>query len=130
MKYLNNTYANNNGNIIRVNYVSYVRCIFILGGNVFINSHGNDLHNSQAGVDAPNATFLLADTALSEGVVFAYAAFIRELTPIRFQIWRFVESDNDTENIMFTLVHETRVIPSLYGEEVVGSIISDHESSN
>ena len=43
---------------------------------------GNELKASESGVDV-HATFLINNMVLTEGVVFAFSAFIRETNPIR-----------------------------------------------
>ena len=82
---------------------------------------GNALHDSPAGVDVANATFLISDAVLVEGVLYAYAAFFRSRTPIVFQVWRLVETTDVIVDATYRLVSETRVLPSIRGEEVVGT---------
>lgn len=56
------------------------------------------------GIDVPGSTFLLQDAVLSGGVVFAFSAFFRENTPMRFQIWRPESPEEDERD--FTLIAE------------------------
>ena len=100
----------------------YLYCLyFVADGIDFI---GNDLHDSPAGVNVANATFLISDAILVEGVLYAYAAFFRAMTPIVFQVWRLVDNPNDPEGATYKLISETRVMPSIFGEEVVRQIKS------
>ena len=72
---------------------------------------GNDLAGSLSGVDVPKVAFLLDDLILQEGIVYAYSAFWRTDTPVRFQIWRLSCAQQGCKT--FALVDEIRVIPSV-----------------
>ena len=72
---------------------------------------GNDLAGSLSGVDVPKVAFLLDDLILQEGIVYAYSAFWRTDTPVRFQIWRLSCAEQGCKT--FALVDEIRVIPSV-----------------
>ena len=65
---------------------------------------------SQAGIDIPGVIFLMRDVILGEGVLFAYSAYFRSDSKVRFQIWRPVSGPDD--NVM-VLISETTVIPSV-----------------
>ena len=71
---------------------------------------GNAMLASSSGVDVPGVTFLLNDMILTEGVVFAFSAYIRSNKPVHFQIWRSVV--NGTNN-SYRLIGYTRVVPSV-----------------
>jgi hypothetical protein len=75
-------------------------------------SVGNKILASASGVDVAGYTFLLDDIILQEGVVFAYSAFFRSDSPVRFQIWR-PNPDSQGATRHFQLVGETRTIPSV-----------------
>ena len=72
---------------------------------------GNQILASSSGVDVSGATFLMNDVILTQGVVFAYSAFFRSNKPVRFQIWR--PQSLHVQETKFTLIGETRVIPSV-----------------
>ncbi len=72
---------------------------------------GNQILASSSGVDVSGATFLMNDVILTQGVVFAYSAFFRSNKPLRFQIWR--PQSLHVSETKFTLIGETRVIPSV-----------------
>ena len=71
---------------------------------------GNAILASSSGVDVPGVTFLLNDMILTEGVVFAFSAYIRSNKPVHFQIWRSVV--NGTKD-SYRLIGDTRVVPSV-----------------
>ena len=71
---------------------------------------GNEIKGSVSGVDAKGATFLLNSRLTSKAVIFAFSAFFRESTPVRFQIWRPSATGNRDQ---FTLIQQYRVIPSV-----------------
>ena len=71
---------------------------------------GNAILASKSGVDVPGVTFLMNDMILTEGVVFAFSAYIRSNKPVHFQIWRSVV--NGTNN-SYRLIGDTRVVPSV-----------------
>lgn len=84
-------------------------CWLIVAGE--IKQIGNGLKASASGVDVPGTTFLLNQAIEEEGVLFAFAAFFRSYTPVRFQIWKPVnDTATDTD---FTLKAELRTIPSV-----------------
>ena len=77
---------------------------------------GNDIRASSSGVDVRGAIFLMNDMVTSEGILFAFSAFFRSDSLVRFQIWRPVSSDDMTagsEGNAYTLVVELRTIPSV-----------------
>ena len=71
---------------------------------------GNAILASLSGLDVAGATILLTDVILTEGVVFAYSAYIRSNKPVHFQIWRPVV--NGTKD-SYRLIGDTRVVPSV-----------------
>ncbi len=75
---------------------------------------GNGVVASKSGVDHPGVIFLLDDLILVEGVLFAYSAFFRSDTQLRFQVWRPMPTNLAKESDrLFRLVGETVVIPSV-----------------
>ena len=82
---------------------------------------GNDLAGSLSGVDVPKVAFLLDDLILQEGIVYAYSAFWRSDTPVRFQIWRLACAEEGCKT--FALVDEIRVIPSVIKQREDVSIL-------
>ena len=71
---------------------------------------GNAILASLSGIDFAGATFILNDMIPTEGVVFAYSAYIRSNKPVHFQIWRSVV--NGTKD-SYRLIGDTRVVPSV-----------------
>ena len=81
---------------------------------------GNTIKASLSGLDVAGATILLNDMILTEGVVFAYSAFIRSNKPVHFQIWRSVV--NGTKD-SYRLIGDTRVVPSVNNDKEDVSIV-------
>jgi len=67
-------------------------------GDFAVRRVGNNERPSPAGVDVPGAAFLLPDSFQTDGVVFAFAAYYRNSNPIRFQLWRPVQTP-DTPSV-------------------------------
>jgi len=61
-------------------------------GDYAVRRVGNSEYPSSAGVDVPGVAFLLPDSFHTDGVVFAFAAYYRNSNPVRYQLWRPVES--------------------------------------
>lgn len=70
---------------------------------------GNDIKASTSGADWGKTTFLLHDTALADGIIFAFSAYFRNQNPVHFQIWR--KGSAPVNN--FTLVHEWPFSPAV-----------------
>ena len=73
---------------------------------------------SQSGVDVAGTIFLLNDQVLTDGVVYAFRSYFRSDKTVRFQMWHPVGTRSDGRQ-EFTLVGETRVIPSVLSTEDV-----------
>lgn len=76
---------------------------------------GNNIRASTSGIDVRGATFLMNDEVLSEGILFAFSAFFRSDSPLKFQIWRPVSPGQTTtgDTNPFVLVSELKTIPSV-----------------
>jgi hypothetical protein len=91
---------------------------------------GNDIRATTSGIDVVGATFLMNDEVQEEGVVFAFSAFFRTDSPMRFQIWRPLvqpkrpNSPAMNEKNSFSLISELRTIPSVTEkrEDVSGAV--------
>ena len=71
---------------------------------------GNEIIGSNSGIDVAGATFLVNDVVMEPGIVFAFSAYFRHDSRIKFQMWRPVNFPNTTE---FTLLGEIPVTPSV-----------------
>merc|ERR1711976_816216 len=81
---------------------------------------GNDIKASTSGVDVRGATFLMNDGVQNEGILFAFSAFFRSDSPLKFQIWRPIPTEKnsisneiDGEKNPFKLIMELKTIPSV-----------------
>jgi len=73
---------------------------------------------SDSSIGVPGVTFLLNDTALDDGIIFAFSAYIHAVTPVRLQVWR-AAADQQTTNVNFKpfkLMWELRVVPTAAGQ--------------
>lgn len=71
---------------------------------------GNRIQPSRSGVPVSGVTFLLSNINEKQGIAFTYSAYIREQSPLRFQIWR-PSQVNSTRD--FILVSEVHLMPSV-----------------
>ena len=89
----------------------------VIVGEYAVRRVGNSPRASTAGVDAPGAAFLLPESFQKDGVVFAFAAYYRNINPVRFQLWRPVEATESGEirspETTVQLVSQLSVIPSV-----------------
>ena len=72
---------------------------------------GNDLVPSTLGVDVPGLIYLVTDFNFQDGIVFAFSAYIRELSTFHFQVWRPVP--NDTNSGAYSLVFGFEATPTV-----------------
>lgn len=75
---------------------------------------GNKMMASNSGVDVRGATFLINDIVMSPGVLYAFRAYFRADSPLRFQIWRPNKANPSAPS--FTLISDSRIIPSVVNE--------------
>jgi len=75
---------------------------------------GNKMMASNSGVDVRGATFLINDIVMSPGVLYAFRAYFRSDSPLRFQIWRPNKANPSAPS--FTLISDSRIIPSVVNE--------------
>ena len=61
-------------------------------------------------MDTIGTTFLLTDSVLVDGIIFAFSAFFRATTPVRLQVWRPV-NQTIPGTFYLKLVWELKVIP-------------------
>ena len=91
-----------------VGIITILSVVIVITASDRVNQVGGDIRPSSSGVDTAGATFLLSDDFGAEGVLFAFQAYFRSDKPVRFQIWRPVDSDGN-----FKLISDTRVVPSV-----------------
>ena len=77
-----------------------------------VASVGHEIIGSNSGIDVQGATFLMNDVILEEGVVFAFSAFFRFDSRIKFQIWR-PAGPLQLDHRDFQLLGEISIIPSI-----------------
>ena len=82
-------------------------------GDYVVRRVGNSERSSTAGVDAAGAAFLLPDSFQTDGVVFAFAAHYRNINPVRFQLWRPVETESGEEDSARTSETNVRLLGQL-----------------
>ena len=94
-------------------------CVIILStfsvSAITVKRIGNPIMATDSSVDVPGAIFLADDVILSEGILFAYSAYFRRDTYMRFQVWRPVNGSDDSSAALrkLALVSELRVKPSV-----------------
>ena len=71
---------------------------------------GNELTSGGSGEPILGATFLLNDHVTQDGILFAFSAYVEELTKMRFQIWR---PSNGTNELEYDLVAEKEARPTV-----------------